>query len=108
MFLRDLAYEIELAKDGYEGLEKIKQKVPNLILLDITMPKMDGYQVLLKIKSDPKIKDIPVVMCTDHSMLSDVEKCCKWGADGYVLKPYTKDGLLRKVNSVLEKNELQS
>jgi DNA-binding response OmpR family regulator len=102
MFLESKGYHPKCAKDGVEGLNLARKIVPDLILLDIAMPKMDGKGTLKAIKSHQATRDIPVVMCTDHSALDDVEECCRMGAHGYILKPFEMKRVLAKVDSVLK------
>lgn len=102
MFLKSRGYKTEWAKDGVEGVKLVDATLPELVLLDITMPKMDGFNVLLKIKSDPKTQSVPVLMFTDRSGLEDVEKCCRSGASGYILKPFDLERVLEKVKSILK------
>jgi len=79
-------YQIEVAQDGEDGLEKVKNNHPNLILLDVMMPKMNGFQVLEKLKVDPDTKKIPVVMLTNLAGQSDAEKALTKGAVKYIVK----------------------
>lgn len=100
-FLEMKGFEIKLAKDGMEGLEILDKIDPDLILLDIMMPGVNGFDVLLKIKSNPKTESIPVVMCTALTELKDVERCYHWGANGYITKPFDLKRVLTKINSIL-------
>jgi CheY-like chemotaxis protein len=79
-------HEVELAGDGEEGWEKAKTTKPTLILLDIMMPKMNGLQVLEKLKLDPETKGIPVVMLTNLAGVSDAEAALAKGAVKYIVK----------------------
>ena len=79
-------FEIESAPNGKEGLEKAKEIKPDLIFLDIMMPKMNGIEVLERIKADPKIKDIPVIMLTNLSGTHDAENAMEKGAFSYMVK----------------------
>ena len=79
-------FEVELAVDGQEGLEKVRTSKPTLILLDIMMPKMNGLQVLEKLKADPETKAIPVVMLTNLAGQQDAEKALTLGAVKYIVK----------------------
>lgn len=101
-YLRLHNYRTHWVQDGLQGLDFIKKEVPDLVLLDIMMPKMDGFNVLLKIKAEPKTKNIPVVMCTALNGLNEVERCCNWGADGYITKPFELKRVLEKLSSVLD------
>ena len=79
-------YEVEMAHDGEEGLEKARTIKPTIILLDIMMPKMNGLQVLDKLKSDPDLKSIPVVMLTNLAGEKDAENALMKGAVKYIIK----------------------
>jgi two-component system cell cycle response regulator DivK len=89
--LRDLlqrfGYEILEATDGEQGVEKAKEKIPNLILMDIMMPKMDGLEATRIIKADTKTKHITVIALTFYAMKGDREKTIEAGCDGYIAKP---------------------
>lgn len=79
-------YEVDMAHDGQEGLEKTRTGKPTLILLDIMMPKMNGLQVLEKLKSDPDTRKIPVIMLTNLAGTSDAESALTHGAVKYIIK----------------------
>lgn len=79
-------YEVEMAGDGEEGLEKVRKSKPTLILLDIMMPKMNGLQVLEKLKADPDTKTIPTVMLTNLAGQQDAETALTKGAVKYIVK----------------------
>ena len=79
-------YQIKKALDGETGLKLSQEEKPDLILLDIIMPKLDGFSVLRKLKEDPKTKDIPVVLLTNLGQDEDVKKGTKLGAVGYLVK----------------------
>lgn len=79
-------YDVALAGNGEEGLEKIRKSPPSIVLLDIMMPKMNGLQVLEKLKSDPETKGIPVVMLTNLAGEKDAEKALVKGAVKYIVK----------------------
>ena len=79
-------YEVEVAGDGVEGLEKIRTLKPTIILLDVMMPKMNGLDVLKKMKADPDLKKIPVVMLTNLAGGSDAENALSLGAVKYIIK----------------------
>ncbi len=100
-FLELQGYAVELAKDGIEGVALAKKIVPDLILLDIMLPGMDGMNVLLNIKSKPELVAIPIIMCTALNGIKEVERCCKWGAVGYITKPYELSRVLEKVSLAL-------
>lgn len=79
-------YNVEVAGDGVEGLEKIRTSKPTVVLLDVMMPKMNGLEALEKIKSDPELKKIPVIMLTNLAGSADAEKALSLGAVKYIVK----------------------
>lgn len=84
--LRDAGFEIDVAVDGAEALERLKTLTPDLILLDIILPKIDGFAVLGKIKEDPRIKDIPVVVLSNLGQDTDIKRALDMGAADYFVK----------------------
>ena len=94
-------YQTIDASDGREALEKIRKEKPDLILLDIVMPKMDGFEVLSKLKKDPKIKEIPIIMLTAKGQKLDQEKGKELGATGYIIKPFSPSALLKRIEEIL-------
>ena len=93
-------YEVIKAEKGKEALKKAQDK-PNLIILDIMMPKMDGYEVCERIKSDKRTKDIPVLMLTAKHTIDDLKEAIKVDADEYITKPFEPDLLKRRVDAYL-------
>ncbi len=87
-------YEVELASDGEEALEKVRSFRPDCVLLDIMMPKKDGWQVCAEIKNDPELKDTPVVFLSARAQDSDLEKGTGIGAEAYITKPFDPIDLL--------------
>lgn len=92
--------EIIEAGNGCEGIEQARAK-PDLILLDITMPVMDGLTMLERIVADPNTKDIPVLMLTAEGQKTATDKAMALGSRGYLIKPFTADALIKHVLSVL-------
>ncbi|MGE5608843.1 MAG: response regulator [Bacillota bacterium] len=107
-FLESLPVKIVTASDGIEGLEKVHQHNPDLILLDIMMPRMSGFQVCRKLKSDPATKDIQILMVTALNELGDIEQASECGTDDFVSKPVNKLELLTRVKSLLRVRHLKS
>src|SRR5690348_16198153 len=107
-FLESLPVRIVTAADGVEALDKIEQLNPDLILLDIMMPRMSGFQVCRKIKADPKSRDIQVLMVTALNELGDIEQATECGTDDFVSKPVNKFELLTRVKSLLRVRHLKS
>src|SRR5687767_67254 len=107
-FLETLPVKIVTAHDGVEALEKVRQHNPDLILLDIMMPRMSGFQVCKRIKSDAETKDIQVLMVTALNELGDIEQATECGTDDFVSKPVNKFELLTRVKSLLRVRHLKS
>jgi len=93
-------YQVIDASDGKEALEKIKREKPDLVLLDIIMPKMDGFEVLSEVKKDPKTKEIPIIMLTAKGQKLDKDKGRRLGAQDYIVKPFSPSHLLIKIEEV--------
>ena len=89
------------ATNGLEAMAKVEQESPDLILLDIMMPKMSGFEVCKRIKADPKTRDIIVVMVTALNEPSDVERAAECGTDDYISKPIERRALGNLVRSLL-------
>jgi chemosensory pili system protein ChpA (sensor histidine kinase/response regulator) len=84
-------------------LEKVAQFIPDLVLLDVNMPQMDGWQLLKALKSSPATSTIPVIMCTERNLIREIEEAGALGADGYILKPFEVERVVRKVEETLKK-----
>jgi len=89
------------ARNGLEALEKIDKESPDLVLLDIMMPKMSGFEVCKRLKSDPATRDIMVVMVTALNETGDVERAAECGTDDYLSKPIDRRALVELVRSML-------
>ncbi|MCH7595554.1 MAG: response regulator [Planctomycetes bacterium] len=89
------------ATNGLEAMEKVASDAPDLILLDIMMPKMSGFEVCKRIKSDPKTRDIIVVMVTALNEASDIERAAECGTDDYLSKPIERKALVDLVRALL-------
>ena len=107
-FLETLPVQVFTAVDGVDCLEKVKQHNPDLILLDIMMPRMSGYQVCKKLKSEPETRDIQILMVTALNELGDIEQATECGTDDFVSKPVNKFELLTRVKSLLRVRHLKS
>jgi len=107
-FLESLPVKIATAADGIEALQKVAEHNPDLILLDIMMPHMSGYQVCQRLKSDPKTRDIQVLMVTALNELGDIERATECGTDDFVSKPVNKVELQTRVKSLLRVRHLKS
>ncbi len=92
---------IRTATDGIEAIAKIEEESPDLVLLDIMMPRMSGFEVCKQIKSNPKTRDILVVMVTALNETGDIERATECGADDYLSKPIDRGALVNLVTTLL-------
>jgi len=96
-------YEVVSSLDGLRGLELAQKENPDLILLDIILPKMDGFEVLKRIKEDDKISQIPVIILTNLSDINDIQKALDLGATTYLVKAdFHIEDVLKKIEKVLD------
>ena len=96
--LIEAEFEVILAEDGEKGLNKIKKEIPDLILLDLIIPKKDGFSVLAELKKSSKTKNIPVIILTVLGADNDVKKGFKLGADDYIVKTqYDVTEIIKKI-----------
>ena len=89
--------EVFIARDGSEALEILKHHIPNVVLLDIMMPNVDGFQTLTQIKNTDSLKDTKVVFLTAKNKASDIEKGLKLGADKYLTKPFSVKKIVSEI-----------
>jgi len=95
-------YEVSTAKDGIDAVEKLHERVPDLMLLDIEMPRMDGYELATHMKADPRLRNVPIIMITSRSGDKHRQRAFDIGVDRYLGKPYQEAELLVQINEVLE------
>jgi CheY-like chemotaxis protein len=107
-YLADQGYQIEIAGDGQEALEKVAGWHPDLILLDIMMPKLSGYEVCKRLKQGDETRDIPVLMVTALNERGDIEKAVEAGCDDFLTKPVNSLELKTRVRSLLRVRHLTS
>lgn len=98
-------FEVRIARDGKDALEAVKRALPDVILLDVMMPGMDGIEVLDHVKADPRTASIPVIMVTAKTQDEDLLVGYKYGADYYVTKPFTARQILYAIGLVLGTEE---
>lgn len=109
-YLEALGCTIETARDGVEAVTRVEdagRRLPDLILLDVMMPKMSGFEVCRKIKEEPRTRSIPVMMVTALNELGDIERGVESGTDDFVTKPVNKLELLTRVKSLLRVRHLK-
>jgi len=100
-YLAEVDCDVALAVDGQDTLDKVAAFQPDLILLDIMMPKLNGFEVCEKLKSDPETKKIMVLMVTALNELGDIERAVAAGTDDFLSKPVQKVELLKRVHNML-------
>ena len=99
-------FNVATATDGKEGIRLAKKLQPDLILLDVMMPRMSGFEVCRRIKNDPKTTDIPVIMVTALNELGDIERAINSGTDDFLSKPINKWELVTRVRTMLKLKNL--
>ncbi len=105
-YLEDMDCQAVPARDGLEALEIVAKDPPDLILLDVMMPKMSGFEVCKRIKNDPKTSDIPVIMVTALNEFGDIERAIDSGTDDFLSKPVNKLELLTRIKTMLKLKHL--
>ncbi len=94
-------YETCTAADGEAGLEMARQEHPDVILMDLSLPRMDGWEAARRLKADPDLRAIPIVALTAHAMAGDARKALESGCDDYLSKPLDEDQLFAKLRALL-------
>jgi len=107
-YLETISSTVHVAVDGIDALEKVPKVKPDLILLDIMMPRMSGFEVCRRLKADPKTREIPILMVTALNELGDIERGVESGTDDFLTKPINKLELLTRVKSLLRVRHLKS
>jgi serine phosphatase RsbU (regulator of sigma subunit)/CheY-like chemotaxis protein len=105
--LEDHGFQVLTARNGQEALASLRHHQPTLIISDIVMPGVDGYELCRQVKADEQLKEIPIILLTALSDLQDVVKALSNGADNFVTKPYTEEFLLSRIRHVLMNRELR-
>ena len=106
--LRDLlgnaGYELTEAENGEEAIAAVAKRRPDLILMDIQLPVMDGYAATRRIRTNPDLKSVPIIAVTSYALAGDEDKALAAGCDGYISKPYSPRELLAKVRAYWRKS----
>jgi len=101
--LRDLlgsaGYDLTEAEDGEQAIAAVARRRPDLILMDIQLPVMDGYEATRRIRTNPDLRSVPIIAVTSYALAGDEDKALAAGCDGYVTKPYSPRDLLAKVRT---------
>jgi twitching motility two-component system response regulator PilH len=99
--LKSSGLKVTVANDGMEALEYMQVSCPDIVVLDIVMPKMNGYEVCRKLKTDPKTQNVPVIMCSSKAEEFDRYWGMKQGADAYIVKPFQPKELVATIKQLL-------
>ena len=99
--LEFFGYQVIVARNGVEAVEKAAAQIPDLIVMDIHMPVMDGLRATVEIRKDPKTKSIPILAATAKAMAGDEERCLASGCDSYISKPFTHSQLAAMIKKLL-------
>lgn len=102
MYLEYHGYEVVIARDGQEGLDKARDEMPDLIVLDLMLPKMNGYKVCGLLKRDARYAKVPIILFTARTQEKDVKLGQEAGADAYITKPFDPDVLLSRIKELTE------
>jgi len=102
IFLKSEGFDVTVASDGIEALNRIRKEKPDLIVLDIMLPKLDGYSICRMLKFDERYKKIPIVVFTARAQEMDEKKAKEVKADAYITKPFQPDALLSKIKDLLD------
>jgi two-component system cell cycle response regulator DivK len=94
-------YEVLTATDGAAGIELAERERPDLILMDLSLPVIDGWEATRRIKANDGLKHIPIIALTAHAMVGDAERALACGCDDYMTKPVNEDRLFKKVDQLL-------
>jgi two-component system, cell cycle response regulator DivK len=99
--LQHRGYDVIVATDGREGIARAREEAPDLILIDMSLPEIDGWEATRRLKSDEATREIPLIALTAHALLTDREKALEAGCDDYETKPIEFSRLLAKIESRL-------
>ncbi len=105
--LQKRGYEVVAAHDGQQGIDMALSMIPDLILLDIQLPVMDGYAVARALRADPRLDRVPIVAVTSYAMTGDRERTIEAGCNGYIEKPINPDTFLQQVEAHLATSDTQ-
>jgi CheY-like chemotaxis protein len=102
LLLERAKYEVLLATDGATGLELARKEQPDILLLDLAMPEMDGWEVAAAMKADMITKDIPIIAVTAHALPKDRERAFEAGCDAFIVKPFSVAKLIGEIENLLD------
>jgi CheY-like chemotaxis protein len=99
--LKQRGWEVQMARDGVEALEMISHQTPAAVLLDIEMPRMDGYELIATIRAQEQYRTLPLVVLTSRAATKHQQRAMQLGANSYVVKPYQDDELINTLNTLV-------
>jgi CheY-like chemotaxis protein len=99
--LKQHGWEVQLARDGVEALEMITQETPAAVLLDIEMPRMDGYELMATVRAQEQYRTLPIVILTSRAATKHQQRAMQLGANGYLVKPYQDEEMLNLLNALV-------
>lgn len=102
MYLEGHGYTVILADRGLDGIKEAEQNIPDLIILDIVLPDIDGYMVCKALRQHPKTSEIPILIMSAKSQKSDIDKAFEYGANEYIIKPFKPQVLMEIVKQVIK------
>ena len=94
--------EVMIAKDGLDAVEQLRDRVPDVMLVDIEMPRMDGYELTTRVRGEARLKHIPIIMITSRAGAKHKQRALDLGVDMYMGKPYQEDELFRNIDALLK------
>jgi len=104
--MKESGFVVEVASDGESALRKIKEKTPSLVILDIVLPQLDGWEILRQIKSDPKLKKIKIIILSNLGQKEEVEKGVELGATKYLIKAhYTPSQVVEEIKKIYDQQQ---
>jgi two-component system cell cycle response regulator DivK len=104
--LRQNGYRVVTARNGVEGIERARYEIPDLIIMDIQLPEMDGYEAAERIKSMDELRDIPIVAVTSYAMAGDREKAMDAGCAGYIEKPFNPVTFISEIERFIREGDV--
>ena len=106
--IKQAGYEVRVARDGEAALQAMEEQLPDLVLLDVMMPKRDGFDVCETIRANPAWKDIPIIMLTAKGRDVEREKGLALGADAYITKPFSTREAMERIKQFLSEDETEA
>lgn len=101
--LQYAGYEVLAVSNGEEAVKMAQQETPDLVLMDVRMPRMTGYEACAAMKADPKLKDVPVIFLSAKGQDAEIQTGLQSGAEEYLLKPFAPDQLIKRIQTIMQK-----